>query len=128
MGPYGQLLHNAATVWAANTKWRPGKWASYGIMLAAAQDPAYEAAVAAKAKSGTIASSGPVSLGSTATTVDLAPAPPPTLVQLVQMAFELVLVMYAAQLPFGGYWVRVAETFVVDWLSGIPIPPGLEHS
>jgi len=105
MGPYGQLLKNCTVTWAANTAWQPGKLATSLFLDAVAGDPEYEAAVRAKAE-----------------------VAPMTLYQLVQAAFDLVLALYSSELPFGGFWVKAAETFILELLAQMPpVPAGVVH-
>jgi hypothetical protein len=58
------------------------------------------------------------------------PAPAPTLADLVKLVFDVALVIYAAELPFGGYWVRAVRDFVLQYLELIVpvVPTGLRYS
>lgn len=47
--------------------------------------------------------------------------------ELIEAAFEYVLAYYAAYLPFGGYWVRVARDWILDNLPQLAIPAGLPN-
>lgn len=106
---YGQLLDNATTLWAESGGWRPGKWATVALLRAAAGNPAWRAKMAAR-------------FGD-----DPNPPAPPSLRDLVAMAFEFVLLVYGPSLPFGGYWVRAARDFVLQFLSQLVVPRGLAY-
>src|SRR5947209_392473 len=99
---YGQLLDNSTTLWAERTGWFPFKWITVGFLRSAARDPHYHQAAGAKVA----AMTAPKLAGDDPSPP--APPPLPSLTDLVSMAFDLVLTMYAAQLPFGGYWIRAA--------------------
>jgi hypothetical protein len=116
----GQLLYNSTTFWAERTRWFPFKWATVAVLRAAANDSRValgipgKAAALAQAKAPTGADPTPP-----------APEPVPTLADLVRAAFDLVLMIYGPTLPFGGYWVRAARDFVLQYLDLLPIPVGL---
>lgn len=102
---YGQLLDNSTTLWAESYRWFPGKWLTVALLRRAARDAGYHAAVAARAPKGD--------------------DDPPSLRDLVSMAFEVVLILYGPALPFGGYWVRAARDFVLEHLDRLFVPVGL---
>lgn len=104
---YAQLLDNATTLWSERKGWFPFKWATVGILRAAARNPEWQRKMVNR-------------FGDDPTPVP--PPPPPTLRDLIVMAFEFVLIVYGPSLPFGGYWVRAARDFVLQYLDLLVVP------
>lgn len=110
MTEYGQLLDNATTLWAEKKGWFPFKWATVAVLRKAARDYEWYDKML-------------VQFGDED---DPAPAPP-SLRDLIYMAFEFVLLVYGPSLPFGGYWVRAARDFVLNYLPILSVPAGLQY-
>ena len=101
---YAQLLQNATALWEDRGGWYPGKQITANFLRRVAGEPAYQEAVADKAKSD---------------------GAPPTFRTLVALAFEVVLLVYGPSLPLGGVGVRLARDFVLAHLDQMSVPVGL---
>jgi hypothetical protein len=114
------LLRSAVEYYDDHAPWVPGKKLIVPFLRHAADDPKVAEEFGQRR----------YLVASTRGEFGDSPAPAPTLADLVKLVFDTALVIYAAELPFGGYWVRAVRDFVLQYIELIVpvVPTGLRYS